>query len=82
MRAGLLHYSVYSGGAVTNLKAVAAEKGRNVLCGLDKDVELSGVTKPTAAAGFFAIGVREAPDVQPSDGHRRLPIIVPPVLPQ
>ena len=30
----------------------------------------------------FTIGIREAPDVQPTDGHRRLPIIVPPVLPQ
>ena len=76
------YYSVYSGGAVTSLKALAAEKARNVLCGLGKDVEFSGVTKPTDAAGFFAIGVSESPDVQPSDGYRRLPIIVPPVLPQ
>ena len=76
------YYSVYAGSTVTSLKALAAEKGRNVLCGLGGDVELSGVTKPTDAAGFFTIGVSESPDVQPSDGHRRLPIIVPPVLPQ
>ena len=76
------YYSVYAGGTVTSLKALAADKARNVLCGPGRDVEFSGVVKPSAAAGFFTIGVREAPDVQPSDGHRRLPIIVPPVLPQ
>ena len=76
------YYSVYSGGTVINLNAVAAEGGRNVLCGPGKDVEFSGVVKPSAAAGFFTIGVSESPDVQPTDGYRRLPIIVPPVLPQ
>ena len=76
------YYSVYSGSTVTNLKAVVSDKARNVLCGPGRDVEFSGVVKPSDAAGFFTIGVREAPDVQPSDGHRRLPIIVPPVLPQ
>ena len=76
------YYSVYSGSTVTNLKAVVSDKARNVLCGPGRDVEFSGVVKPSAAAGFFKVGVREAPDVQPSDGHRRLPIIVPPVLPQ
>ena len=61
------YYSFYSGGAVTNLGAVAAEKGRNVLCGTDRDVEFSGVVKPSDAAGFFTIGVKEAPSVTPSD---------------
>ena len=75
------YYSVYAGSTVTNLKAVVSDEARNVLCGPGRDVEFSGVVKPSAAAGFFTIGVREAPDVQPSDGHRRLPIIVPPVLP-
>ena len=76
------YYSVYSGSAVTNLKAVVSDKARNVLCGPSKDVEFSGVVKPSAAAGFFTIGVREAPGVQPADGYRRLPVIVPPVLPE
>ena len=74
--------SFYSGSTVTNLGAVAAEGGRNVLCGPSKDVEFSGVVKPSAAAGFFTISVKEAPGVQPSDGYRRLPIIVSPVLPK
>ena len=76
------YYTVYAGSTVTNLKALAAEKGRNVLCGPGNDVTFEGVKKPSAAAGFFTIGVSESPDAQPSDGHRRLPIIVPPVLPQ
>ena len=61
------YYSFYSGGTVTDLGAVAAEKGRNVLCGTDRDVEFSGVVKPSDAAGFFTIGVKEAPSVTPSD---------------
>ena len=61
------YYSFYSGSTVTNLGAVAAEKGRNVLCGTDRDVEFSGVVKPSDAAGFFTVGVRETPDVHPSD---------------
>ena len=61
------YYSFYSGSTVTNLGALAAEKGRNVLCGTDGDVEFSGVVKPSDAAGFFTIGVKETPGVQPSD---------------
>ena len=76
------YYSFYSGGAVTNLRALAAEGGRNVLCGADKEVKFDGVVKPSDAAGFFSIGVKEAPGVMPSDGYRRLPIIIPPVMPE
>lgn len=56
-----------AGGAVTNVRAVADGKGRNVLCGMDGDMEFSGVVKPSDAAGFFSIGAKEAPGVQPSD---------------
>ena len=69
------YYSFYSGGAVTNLRALAAEKGRNVLCGLDGKVEFSGVVKPYGTAGFFTIGVLDTPGVKPSDGK----VPVPPV---
>ena len=65
------YYSFYSGSSVTNLGAVAAEGGRNVLCGPSKDVEFSGVVKPDAAAGFFSIGAKETPGVQPSDRSGR-----------
>ena len=61
------YYSFYSGSTVTNLGALADEKGRNVLCGTDGDVEFSGVVKPSDTAGFFTIGVGETPGVQPSD---------------
>ena len=61
------YYSLYSGDAVTSLKAAEAEKTRNVLCGTDRDVKFSGVMKPSDAAGFFTIGVKETPGVQPSD---------------
>ena len=65
------YYSFYSGGAVTDLRAVAAEGGRNILCGSNGDVEFSGVTKPSDAAGFFSIGVEVTPGVQPSDRSGR-----------
>ena len=58
-------YSLYSGNTVTNLKAVVDAKGRNVLCGADKEVEFGGVVKPSDAAGFFSVGVLEAPKVLP-----------------
>ena len=61
------YYSFYSGSMVTNLRAVASEKGRNVLCVPDKPGVFSGVTKPSDAAGFFSVGVKETGDVQPSD---------------
>ena len=61
------YYSFCSGSTVTNLTALAAEGGRNVLCGPGKDVEFSGVVKPSDAAGFFSIGVKDAPGVMPSD---------------
>ena len=76
------YYTIYGGSAVTNLRAFVSEKSRNVLCEPNKPVTFSEVVKPSDAAGFFSIGVKETPGVQPSDGHRRLPIIVPPVLPQ
>ena len=44
-----------------------SEGGRNVLCGPSKDVEFSGVVKPSDAAGFFSIGAKEVPNVNPSD---------------
>lgn len=59
------YYSLYSGSMVTNLMAVASEKGRNVLCALGKPVAFSGVMKPFDEAGFFFIGVKATPDVQP-----------------
>ena len=65
------YYSFYSGSSVTNLGALADEKGRNVLCGTDGDVEFEGVVKPSDAAGFFSIGVKEVPGVQPSDRSGR-----------
>ena len=69
------YYSFYSGSAVTNLRALAAEKGRNVLCGADRELEFSGVVKPIGTAGFFSIGVKDTPGVMPgSDG-----VPVPPV---
>ena len=57
------YYSVYSGSTVTNLKAVVSDEARNVLCGPGRDVEFSGVVKPSAAAGFFTIGVRVTDNV-------------------
>ena len=65
------YYSFYSGSTVTNLTALAAEGGRNVLCGPGKDVEFSGVVKPSDAAGFFSVGVKETPGVQPSNRSGR-----------
>lgn len=76
------YYTIYGGSTATNLKAFVSEKSRNVLCEPGKPVKFSEVVKPSDAAGFFSIGVKEATGVTPSDGHRRLPIIVPPVLPQ
>ena len=61
------YYSFYSGSMVTNLRALAAEDGRNVLCAPDKTMKFSGVSKPSDAAGFFSIGVKETPGVMPSD---------------
>ena len=61
------YYSFYSGSTVTNLTALAAEGGRNVLCGQGSDMVFSGVVKPSDAAGFFSIGVKETPGVGPSD---------------
>ena len=49
---------------MTSLKAAEAEKTRNVLCGTDRDVKFEGVVKPSAAAGFFSIGVLEAPKIE------------------
>ena len=60
-------YSFYSGGTVTNLRAVVDKYGRNVLCGTGGEMTFSGVTKPSDAAGFFSIGVKEAPGVDPAD---------------
>ena len=61
------YYSFYSGSVVTEVWAVASEDGRNVLCGTDEEVTFSGVTKPSDAAGFFSIGVKETGGVTPSD---------------
>ena len=72
------YYSFYSGSTVTNLGALADEKGRNVLCGTDGDVEFSGVVKPSDTAGFFSIGVKETPGVMPSDADS--PKLVPPAI--
>ena len=71
-------YSLYDGASVTNIRATMIEKDLNVLCGADKEVLFPEVTKPIGGlnAGFFSIGVLEAPGVkQSSDG----PVPVPPV---
>ena len=51
-------------------------------CSVKAETIKDDPTNGANAAGFFTIGVSESPGVQPSDGYRRLPIIVPPVLPQ
>ena len=61
------YYSFYSGSTVTNLRALASEDGRNVLCEPGEPVTFSGVVKPSDAAGFFSIGVMVAPGVAGAD---------------
>ena len=42
-----------------------------ILCGTDGEVEFDGVTKPSDAAGFFTISVKDTPGVQPSNRSGR-----------
>ena len=51
------YYSFYSGSTVTNVRAIASDEGRNVLCGPSQEVNFSVVAKLSDAAGFFTIGV-------------------------
>ena len=74
------YYSFYSGSTVTNLRALASEASRNVLCGTDGEVKFSGVTKPSDAAGFFTIGVLEVPTAYVA-GEDSSPTGIPPYLP-
>ena len=67
------YYSFYSGSTVTNVRAIVSDGGRNVLCGTDEAVEFSGVVKPSDAAGFFSIGVKETSGVKPSDSEPHVP---------
>ena len=64
---GTARGKIYGGSTVTNLKAFVSEASRNVLCEPGKPVKFSEVMKPSDAAGFFSVGVKEAGDVQPSD---------------
>ena len=57
-------YTFYSGSTVTNVEVIADDGCRDVLCGADKKVDFSGVMKPSDAAGFFSIGVQDAPTVR------------------
>ena len=61
------YYSFCSGSVVTEVRPIASEGGRNVLCGIDEEVTFSDVTKPSDEAGFFSIGVKETDGVGPSD---------------
>ena len=60
-------YSLYDGRALTNIVADANATNLNVLCGADAKVTFPEVKKPSDAAGFFRVGVRDAPGVTPSD---------------
>ncbi len=42
-----------------------------ILCGTDGEVEFDGVAKPSDAAGFFTISVKDTPGVQPSNRSGR-----------
>ena len=57
------YYTLYDGAAVTNLTTDA--DNRNLLCNEKTEVEFPAVKKPSDAAGFFSIGVKETPDVNP-----------------
>ena len=60
------YYSLYGAAGVRALPTTETIYGP-VLCGSGKDVEFSGVVKPSDAAGFFSVGVLLAPGVGPSD---------------
>ena len=57
------YYTLYGAAGVRALPTTGTAYG-SVLCGTDRDVEFSGVAKPSAAAGFFTISVKDTPDVQ------------------
>ena len=57
------YYSLYSGTALTNVKAFASEKSYNVLCKPEEPVTFDEIVKPSDASGYFMIGVLEVPIV-------------------
>ena len=57
------YYTLYGAAGVRALPMTGTAYG-SVLCGTDRDVEFSGVAKPSAAAGFFTISVKDTPDIQ------------------
>ena len=57
------YYSLYSGTALTNVKAFASEKSYNVLCKPETPVTFEEIVKPSDASGYFMIGVLEVPIV-------------------
>ena len=61
-------YSLYDGSALTNIVADANATNLNVLCGADAKVVFPEVKKPSDAAGFFSVGVKETPGITPPDG--------------
>ena len=73
------YYSLYNGTAVTNLSADANAENLNILCGAEGKIVFPSVKKPSEAAGFFTIGVKEAPGVTPSDSiivkQPKIPVI-------
>lgn len=54
-----LYYSLLVGADVRNLTPDTEVRNLNVLCGADGKVTFPAIGKPSAAAGFFRIGVKE-----------------------
>ena len=66
------YYTLYGAAGVRALPTTETIYGA-ILCGTDGEVEFDGVAKPSDAAGFFTIGVKETPDVRPSDSEPHVP---------
>ena len=60
MRSSSYYYTLYGAAGVRALPTTETIYGA-ILCGTDGEVEFDGVAKPSDAAGFFTIGVKETP---------------------
>ena len=61
------YYSLYNGATVTNLRANVNPLDCNILCGPGTTVEIPELPHQAPKAGFFSIGVLEAPSVIPGE---------------
>ena len=64
------YYTLYGARGLGALPTTETAYGPE-LCGLSGEVTFEKVAKPSDAAGFFSVGVKETPGVQPSNRSGR-----------